>query len=58
MRFALLDIKVALVSILSKFTFQPGTKMKEPLDYDTDYQVLWPRGGLWAKAVFRNEVLV
>jgi len=47
MRFALLEAKVALLAVCRRFTFLPGTKMKEPLRQDPNSQLGWPKGGIW-----------
>ena len=31
----------------SRFTFQAGTKTKEPLRQDPNSQIAWPKGGIW-----------
>jgi len=47
MRFALLEAKVALLAVCRRFTFQAGTKTKEPLRQDPNSQIAWPKGGIW-----------
>jgi hypothetical protein len=49
MRFALLEAKVAVMSVLSKFCFKPGTKTQEPLVLDAENQLDWAKGGLWVQ---------
>jgi len=56
MRFALLEAKVAVLTVLRKFTFTPGTKTQVPLVLDAESQLAWAKGGLWAK-VEKREVL-
>ena len=48
MRFALLEAKVAVMTILHKFSFKPGTKTIEPLVLDANQTLDYPKGGLWA----------
>merc|ERR1712110_1024200 len=31
-----------------RFSFTSGTKTKEPLELDSQQQLAWPKGGLWA----------
>ena len=38
---------VFLPNCVFRFTFLPGTKMKEPLRQDPNSQLGWPRGGIW-----------
>ena len=38
---------VVFINFFSRFSFQPGTKMKEPLRQDPNSQLGWPRGGIW-----------
>ena len=47
MRFALLEAKVAVMAVLSKFSFTRGTKTQEPLVLDGESQLAWAKGGLW-----------
>ena len=54
MRFALLEAKVAILSLLPKYSFTPGTSTKEPLVLDPTSQLNYIKGGLWAKVVRRN----
>jgi len=54
MRFALLEAKVAVMTILNKFSFKPGTKTQEPLVLDAENQLAWPKGGLWVKIEERD----
>jgi len=48
MRFALLEAKVAVMAVMRRFSFTSGTKTKEPLELDSQQQLAWPKGGLWA----------
>merc|ERR1719499_13166 len=54
MRFALLEAKVAILSLMTKYSFTPGTSTKEPLVLDPTSQLNYIKGGLWAKVVRRN----
>merc|ERR1719190_329055 len=56
MRFALLEAKVAVLTVLRKFTFTPGTKTQVPLVLDAENQLAWAKGGLWAKVVERDHL--
>ena len=42
MRFALLEAKVAVITVLTKFSFKRETKTKEPLVSDAENQLPWP----------------
>jgi len=53
-RFALLEIKVAVVSVWRKYSFLPGTKTIEPLVLDNSMVMNWVKGGLWAKVTERD----
>ena len=55
MRFALLEAKVAMISVLRKYSFKPGTRTKEPLVIDAEYELGWVEGGLWAKVEQRED---
>jgi len=48
MRFALLEAKVAVMSIMREYSFKPGTKTTEPLELDGESSLAWIKGGLWA----------
>ena len=54
MRFALLEAKVAVLSVLRKHSFMPGTKTIEPLVIDAESQLAWVKGGLWARVEMRD----
>ena len=56
MRFALLEAKVAVMAVMRKFSFTPGTKTQEPLELDSQQQLAWPKGGLWANIKRREGV--
>jgi len=55
MRFAVLEAKVAVIALLRKFSFKPGTKTEEPFVFSSDNQLAWPKGGLWARVEMRNQ---
>ena len=55
MRFALLEAKVAVISVLRKYSFKPGTRTTEPLVIDAEYELGWVEGGLWAKVEPRED---
>ena len=55
MRFALLEAKVAVLSVLRKYSFMPGTKTKEPLVIDAKNKLGWVVGGLWANVEARDH---
>ena len=54
MRFALLEAKVAVMAVLSKFSFTCGTKTQEPLVLDGESQLAWAKGGLWVGVEARD----
>ena len=55
MRFALLEAKVAVISVLRKFSFKPGTKTKEPFVYDPELELAWVKDGLWVQVEARDD---
>ena len=55
MRFALLEAKVAVLSVFRKFSFKPGTKTQEPLVLDGENQLAWAKGGLWVQVEARED---
>ena len=55
MRFALLEAKVAVLSVLKRFSFTPGTKTEEPLHLDPDDALGWVKGGLWVRVEHRED---
>ena len=55
MRFALLEAKVAVISVLRKFSFKPGTKTKEPIVYDPELELAWVKDGLWVQVEGRED---
>jgi len=54
MRFALLEAKVAVLSVFREFSFLPGTKTLEPLERDPPSQLGYAKGGLWARVIRRD----
>jgi len=54
MRFALLEAKVGVMAMMRRFSFKPGTKTIEPLVMDSELQIAFPKGGLWANIVARE----
>jgi cytochrome P450 len=56
MRFALLEAKVATIAVLSRFSFKPGTKTKEPLVLEPETTLAWPKGGLWVRIEKRDNM--
>ena len=54
MRFALLEAKVAIMMMMRKVSFEPGTKTKLPLHMDPNEQLAFPLGGLWANVKKRD----
>ena len=55
-RFALLEVKVAVLTVLREFSFLPGTKTIEPLEMDPKSQLTWVKGDLWARVVKRDQI--
>merc|ERR1712055_1048893 len=54
MRFALLELKVAMVMIVRHLEMLPGTKTLKPLELDKDHGFAWVKGGLWANVKKRD----
>jgi len=50
MRFALLEIKIALAAIIRRFKLVRSDKTQEPLQIDVTSQLAYVKGGLWVKA--------
>ncbi|XP_069702403.1 probable cytochrome P450 6a14 [Periplaneta americana] len=55
MRFGLMQTKVGLISLLSKYEVHPSEKTPIPLVFDPKSLVLAPVGGMWLKIVARLE---
>jgi cytochrome P450 family 6 len=47
MRFGLMQTKVGLVSLLSKYQFRISKKTADPLVFDTINLMMAPVGGIW-----------
>jgi cytochrome P450 family 6 len=47
MRFGLMQTKVGLVSLLSKYQFCVSKKTAVPLVFDTKNVIMTPEGGMW-----------
>jgi cytochrome P450 family 6 len=56
MRFALLQTKVGLFSLLSKYQFNVSKKTQVPLVYDPKVIVLTAVGGMWLQIKKRSEL--
>jgi hypothetical protein len=56
MRFAQLEVKVAVLSVLRKYSFTQGTKTMEPLVLDAESALAWAKGGLWARLEVREDI--
>uniref|UniRef100_A0A1B6DS13 Cytochrome P450 n=1 Tax=Clastoptera arizonana TaxID=38151 RepID=A0A1B6DS13_9HEMI len=48
-RFALMELKVALIHLLTRFKFGVTEKTEYPLEYRTGTMFLIPKGGIWLK---------
>jgi len=55
MRFALLEAKVAVMAVMKRFSFTPGTKTITPLDIDPNNDLAYPKGGLWVNVESRDN---
>ncbi|XP_069702398.1 probable cytochrome P450 6a14 [Periplaneta americana] len=55
MRFGLMQTKVGLISLLSKYEVHPSEKTPIPLVFDSKALVLAPEGGMWLKIVAATE---
>jgi cytochrome P450 family 6 len=55
MRFGLMQTKVGLVSLLSKYQFSLSEKTPVPLVMDTKTLILSPVGGMWLQIKQRAE---
>ena len=54
MRFALLEMKMAVLATWHSFSFLPGVSTRLPLTLDHTSQLSWVKGGLWAKIQARK----
>ena len=50
MRFALLEMKLAVANIVRQFNLLPSSKTKEPLETDPKGAIAYPKLGLYIKA--------
>ena len=50
MRFALLEMKLAVANIVRSFSLLPSSKTKEPLETDPKCVIPYPKSGLYIKA--------
>ncbi|XP_069702400.1 probable cytochrome P450 6a14 [Periplaneta americana] len=55
MRFGLMQTKVGIISLLSKYEVHPSEKTSIPLVFDSKALVLAPEGGMWLKIVARTD---
>lgn len=55
MRFGLMQTKVGLVSLLSKYQFSVSQKTPIPLVFDAKAFILTPTGGMWLKIKNRSK---
>jgi cytochrome P450 family 6 len=55
MRFGLMQAKVGLASLLSKYQISVSEKTPIPLVRDTKSFILAPRGGMWLKIKSRSS---
>uniref|UniRef100_A0A1L8E4N4 Putative cytochrome n=1 Tax=Nyssomyia neivai TaxID=330878 RepID=A0A1L8E4N4_9DIPT len=46
-RFGIMEIKIALGTLLSKFTIQPTSRTPIPMVYEPTVTILTPKGGMW-----------
>ena len=51
MRFALLELKLALANIVKKFILMPSEKTEEPIEIDPRAGIPYPKKGLYVKVV-------
>jgi cytochrome P450 family 6 len=54
MRFGLMQTKVGLVSLLSKYQFSVSKTTPVPMVFDAKSVILAPAGGLWLQIKNRN----
>jgi cytochrome P450 family 6 len=55
MRFGVMQTKVGLISLLSKYEVRLSEKTPVPLEFDSRSIVLAPIGGMWLKIVNRTD---
>lgn len=51
MRFAMLEMKLALATFLYHYEVQPSVKTKTPLQLDPAAFILAPKNGIWLKII-------
>lgn len=58
MRFAIIEIKLALTAIISRYIILPSGKMKSPLKFDpkTLFITNIPLGGVWINFKQREDI--
>jgi hypothetical protein len=56
MRFGLMQTKVGLIALLSKYQFNVNRKTQVPLVYDPKLIVLTARGGMWLQIKKRAKL--
>jgi len=57
MRFGLLQVKLALVTILSRFKVEMSAKTLNPMKFDPKSLVPFPEGGLYLRLVPRDDLV-
>ena len=57
MRFALLELKVAVAMLVRHLELLPGTTTIKPLLLDPAHGMAWFKGGLWASVKRRDVVM-
>ncbi|KAK9679268.1 Cytochrome P450 [Popillia japonica] len=55
MKFAILQVKIATISIIQNFDVRVNKKTKEPLEIDPNFFLLLAKGGLWLDFHKRNQ---
>lgn len=55
MRFAVLEMKLALATILYKYEIGPCSKTKDPLELDPTAFILAPKNGIWIQMKQRTN---
>ncbi|XP_055683654.1 probable cytochrome P450 6a14 [Lutzomyia longipalpis] len=48
-RFGIIEVKIGLAMLLSKFKIKPTPKTPIPMQYDPAVTILTPKGGMWLK---------
>ena len=57
MRFALLELKVAVAMLVRHLELLPGSTTIKPLQLDPEHGMAWFKGGLWASVKRRDVVM-